>query len=455
MNRAVVASRVALHASQLASIATLPSRSPSYSERHTSNETDSMTTQLSPRESHFVDKYARYFDARRIRTIVDSGKFICEAAADGAYLRDVNGKQYLDCFLATGVFNLGHRNPEIERVLQQALKEESFGGVFYLSEAKARLSRDLVECSPPGLDVALPAVGGGEAMDLAIKLAAGATGRRRVVCAERSYHGSAGVSAELGPEALRSWYPLNALAVTRVEPGDIDALRSALDETVAAVVLEPIRSLVDGRKADAMYWRQVREACDAVGAKLIIDEVVCGMGRLGAVWGSELFDIRPDVLVTAKGLSGGFFPMAALVLRSNLLDGWSGNAFRSYSTYAWSNVGARVASAALAETARLLPQAMSVGDQLTVALQQVKQEFPGTIREVQRTGLHFVLNLHEGAVTGQKLTLKALANGLLLQASGAYPDAPAKLMPPLILQAAHVDEICQKLVQSLRELRAE
>lgn len=414
-----------------------------------------MLPQLSPREQQFVGKYARYFDERRVQTVVASGKFICETAGDGVYLRDVNGKQYLDCFLATGVFNLGHRNPEVGKVLEQALKQESFGGVFYMSEAKGALCEALVTSAPGSLEVALPAVGGGEAMDLAIKLASAATGRRRVICAHKSYHGSAGVSAELGPEALRGWYPLSALDVVRVEPANLHALLKVLDETVAAVVFEPIRSLVDGCKADAAYWRSVRRACDACGAKLIVDEVVCGMGRLGTLWGSEMFGIEPDVLVTAKGLSGGYFPIAALVMRKALLDAWGANAFRSYSTYAWSNVGARVACAALAETTRLLPEAMHVGDLLMQELLKLQARYAATIEAIERTGMHFVLKTAKATVSGKDLTLAALGNGLLLQASGAYPEAPAKLMPPLVLQRSHVDEICEKLRRSLDELHAE
>lgn len=405
-------------------------------------------------ELRFLRTYEAAFGARRMSALVASGKLICEKDADGVYLRDIAGRQYLDCFLATGVFTLGHRNPVVGRAMLNALEGESYSGVFYLSEAKGELSRRLAETSPDGLNVALPAVGGGEAMDLAIKLCTGATGRSGVVCCTKSYHGSAGVAAELGPPVLRDWYPIRALQVTQIEPGDLDALRVSLTENTAAVVMEPIRSLFDGKKADAAYWAEVRRLCDANGTRLIIDEVVCGMGRLGRLWGSELFGIQPDVVVTAKGLSGGYFPMAAAVVREDLLERWGSNPFRAYSSYAWSNVGARVALAAIEETERLLPVVAPIADALEDGLRSIAADAADVVEAVQRTGLHFILKTRPERVSGKDLTLRCLANGLLLQASGAYPEAPAKILPPLVLQMPHVDEICTKLRQSLAELTA-
>ncbi|WP_419906534.1 aspartate aminotransferase family protein [Hoeflea sp.] len=412
------------------------------------------TNLLSARETEFKDTYGPYIGKWRMEAIAASGKFICETAGDGVYVRDINRKSYLDCFLATGVFNLGHRNEQVGRALTNALETESYGGVFYLSEAKGELARLLVETTPKELELVLPCIGGGEAIDLALKVATGNTGRKKVICCHSSYHGSTGLAAELGSGFLRDWYPLEALEVVRVEPGDINSLRNVVDDSVAALVMEPIRSLFDGKKSDRAYWSAVRDLCDAKRVILIVDEVVCGMGRLGTLWGSEEIGISPDILVSAKGLSGGYFPMAAVVTRADLVNIWGNNPFRHYSTYAWSNVGARVAIAAIEETQRLLPQAMAAGDALHAGLKTLQAQFPDTIKRIQRTGMHFVVMTNFDRVTGKELTLSALANGLLLQASGAYPEAPAKIFPPLILEAKHVDEICDKLSDSLKQLES-
>ncbi len=394
----------------------------------------------------YIERYGKYLGDRRLRLVEESKKFVIEKTADGAYISDTSGRRYLDFFLATGVFNLGHRNPVLLGALRDALEEEDYGGVFYFSEAKGALARDLIESLEGKLDVVLPAVGGGEANDLAMKMAMAATGRQEFVCFEGAYHGSTGLTAALGPPMLREWFPLELVKVHRVPVGDLVALDATLSSNpVAACLFEPIRSLVDGKNAGPEYWTQVRKLCDRHGSKLIVDEVVCGLGRLGTLWGSQMQGIQPDMLVSAKGLSGGLYPMAAVALKADLLECWGDNAFRSYSTYAWSNIGARVAVAVLAETRRILPQANCRADALEHALDELRVRHPDLVRDVRRTGLHFVLETFPERMSGRELTLRMMERGVLLQASGAYPDAPAKLFPPLILESGHITELAEKL----------
>lgn len=394
----------------------------------------------------YIEQFGKYLGQKRLEIVRRSGKFIVEKTAQGAYIFDQAGNRYLDCFLATGVFNLGHRNEVVMKALHEALEHEDFGGVFYFSEAKGRLAQALVESTDVGLDVVLPAVGGGEANDLAMKLAMAATGKTEFVCFENAYHGSTGLACSLGPEMLRAWFPLEQVKVHRVPVGDITALHTVLmSNDVAACLFEPIRSLIDGHSPGPEYWREVRKLCDLYGTKLIIDEVVCGLGRLGTLWGSQRLGIRPDMLVSAKGLSGGLYPMAAVVMKKDVLDVWGDNPFRSFSTYAWSNIGARVALAAITETQRLLPGANEAGDQLECELAALKERYPGYIGGIRRTGLHFVMETISDRLTGQHLTLEMLSRGVLLQASGAYPQAPAKIFPPLILEKCHIAELIEKL----------
>lgn len=394
----------------------------------------------------YINSFGSFFGHNRLEAIYESGKFVLEQKVDDAYIYDTSGKRFLDFFLATGVFNLGHRNSKIISVLEQGLATADIGGVFYLSEEKGKLAKKLVETTPKNLQIALPATTGGEANDLAMKLAMGATGRTEFICLEGAYHGSAGLTCDLGPEALRSWFPADFVKVHRVPPGDLKAIEDILKtKKVAACIFEPIRSLVDGKKSDKHYWAGLRELCDLYGSKLIIDEVVCGMGRLGSLWGSNVIDIVPDMLVSAKGLSGGLYPISAVVIKENILDSWGENPFRAYSTYGWSNLGTRVALAAIEETERILPVANKMGDKLESALLGLQEKFAKYITKVQRTGLHFVLDTDHTYINGKDLTLKMFEKGVLFQASGAYPDAPAKLFPPLTFNENHIDELIEKL----------
>ncbi len=396
-----------------------------------------------------VARHTRHFGQGRMQALTASGRVLVERDAAGSHIHDIDGRRFLDFFVASGVFNVGHRNPAVGAALEAALGHSEFGGVFYLSEDKAALAERLATSSPAGLEVVLPAIGGGEAIDLALKLAMAHTGRCGVICGEASYHGSTGLSAELGPQRLREWYPLAPLAVRRVPVGDLDALAAALDEEVAACVFEPLRSLVDGRRPGRAYWRDARHLLDANGTLLVIDEVVCGMGRLGHLWGSALDDIRPDLLVAAKGLSGGYYPMAAVVCRPELLQSWGEVAWRAYSTYAWSNLGARVALAAIDEVERLLPAARARAAAFERALLDLAAAHPAVLTAVRRSGLHFVLEFDGHVLNGARFTDAMFERGVLTHASGAYPDAPGKLMPPLSFDDADVQEFLDKADDAL------
>ena len=397
------------------------------------------------RADGFINQYGRYFDEHRLKKILHGGKFMIEDSAEGAYIYDTSGKRYLDFFLASGVFTIGHRNPAVINAIFEALESQDIGGVFYFSERKAELAKKLAETTPEGLEISLPAVGGGEANDLALKLAMASNSRSEIICGEKCYHGSAGLTDQLGPRHLREWHGLKSFTVTRVPEGDADAVQDAMTENTAACIFEPIRSLVDGKRPGAEYWRDVRNLCDRNDSKLIIDEVVCGMGRLGSLWGSEVDDIRPDMLISAKGLSGGIYPIAAIVMRPEMLDSWGDVPFRSYSTYAWSNIGVVAASVAIEETIRLLPNALENSATLESELLKIAALYPEHVKDVRRTGMHLVMEFHTDRIGGFEFTDQMYQRGVILHASGAYPDAPGKFMPPLILNADHINECLEKV----------
>lgn len=392
----------------------------------------------------FINSYGTYFGQRRLEAIERSGKFLLETKAEGAYIHDGDGKRYLDFFCDSGVYTLGHGHPAVRSAVENALRELPNGGVFYFSEAKGNLARRISQTAPPELQVVLPAAGGGEAMDLALKLAMGTTGRTAVICGTRAYHGSSGLAAFLAPVHLREWFPLNPFDVKRVDLGDLDGLKGAIDERTAAVVYEPARTLSDGFHPGPAYWQEVRRLCDAAGAKLIIDEVVAGMGRLGTLWGCLVDNVKPDMMVCAKGLSGGMFPMAALAVRPEMLACWGELPFRSYSTFAWMTAGAVAAAAAIEETLGLLPSALIMAEALERGLQQLVLTYPAVVTGVRRTGMHLTLEFDPHRMTGGRFTQAMFDRGVLLHAAGSIVDAPAKFFPPLVLTQEQIDECLEK-----------
>jgi acetylornithine/succinyldiaminopimelate/putrescine aminotransferase len=350
-----------------------------------------------------------------------------------------------------GVNSLGHRHPAVVRAMEEALRAQDYGSLFFFSEAKGRLAEALARTTPGRLEVTMPAVTGSEAVDQAIKLARGATGRTEILHGDRGYHGVTGFALSMmAPGEMRDWAEPLIPDFRAVTYGDAGALRGAISDRTAAVVLEPVRTDCDGKEPPPGYFAEVRRLCDEHGAKLIVDEVVTGMGRLGYVWGIDYWGVEPDMIVTAKGFSGGMFPMAAVVMCPEILDFWGDNPYRIISSYAWSNVGATVARVGIEETEKILPQANAMGDHLAVVLDDLATRYPGLVHAVRRTGLLYALDMRD-EIAGMGFLLGLFQRGVIAVASSQNLGVP-KLYPPLILEDEQIAEFADKAEDTLRSL---
>jgi acetylornithine/succinyldiaminopimelate/putrescine aminotransferase len=237
---------------------------------------------------------------------------------------------------------------------------------------------------------------------------------------------------------------------TEIRFGDEDDLAAKISERTAAVVLEAVRSDCDGRVPPPGYFAAVRRLCDATGAKLISDEVVCGMGRLGPLWGCQYWDVEPDILVAGKGFSGGLYPMSAVVTRPECLDFFGDSPYRTISSFAWSNVGARVSYAALTETERLLPRLAALGDAIDANLRTLQERHRRVLIGVRRAGLLFALDFADESA-GMSFLAHMFALGVLVVASSQRMDV-IKLYPPLIIEQEQVDELSERMETALASL---
>jgi acetylornithine/succinyldiaminopimelate/putrescine aminotransferase len=400
----------------------------------------------------FLSRYGRYFNPRRIQGIQELGFFFVEGPAEGVWFHDSEGNRFLDLWCMGGLYNLGHRHPALMDVARKALEEEDFGSLFFFSEAKGRLGEKLAACSPGRIETTLPTVTGAEAIDQAIKCARGATGRSEILYADHSYHGCTGFALSMmarGP--MRDFAEPLVPDFVEVRYGDADDLAGKISQRTAAVVLEAVRSDCDGRRPPDGYFAEARRLCDGVGAKLVSDEVVCGMGRLGQLWGCQYWDVEPDMLVLGKGFSGGLYPMSAVVTRPECLDFFGESPFRTISSFAWSNVGARIAHAALEETERVLASAGPLGDRIDAGLRTLRERHGDVLRDVRRTGLLFALDFADDA-TGFGFLAQMFLRGVLVVASSQRQDV-VKLYPPLVLETEQVDFFLEAAESALAALR--
>lgn len=225
----------------------------------------------------------QYLCPDRVRFLRNVGIDLVIGRREGYRIWDVDGRELIDIHLNGGVYNLGHRNPDIVAALTDALETLDIGNHHFPSTERALLAQRLVELTP-GSHYAVFASGGGEAVDLAIKSARRATGRRKIVSVTDAYHGHTGLALAAGDEQAAANFLATDPDFVRVPFNDAEALAAAIPNA-AAVILETVPATAGFPRPQPDYLPAVRQLCDDAGALYIADEVQTGLGRTGSMWG--------------------------------------------------------------------------------------------------------------------------------------------------------------------------
>jgi acetylornithine/succinyldiaminopimelate/putrescine aminotransferase len=239
------------------------------------------------------------------------------ANARGAYLYDLDGRDYLDFLSGYSVFNIGRNHPAVQAAIRDVLAMDLPNMVqMDCSLLSGLLAEALLRKMPPHLEAVFFANSGSEAVEGAIKFARAATGRAGLVALERSFHGlTHGALSVMGDPHFQDGFGPLLGECARVPLGDIAALRERLGRRdVAALIIEPVQGK-GVRVPDDEYFPQAQRICRETGTLLICDEVQTGLGRTGRWWGFEHWQLEPDIVTLAKALSGGYVPCAAVVTR--------------------------------------------------------------------------------------------------------------------------------------------
>lgn len=386
----------------------------------------------------------RYVCPGRVRTFRALGVDLVIGKREGYRIFDVDGRELLDLHLNGGVFNLGHRNPELVGVLRGALDELDVGNHHFPSGPRAELGETLARLTPGDLQYSVFASGGGEAIDLAIKTARHATKRRRVVSIGKGYHGHTGLALAAGDERFSRMFLSEGPPgeFVQVPWNDLDAMQSALaGDDVAAVVVETIPATFGFPPPAPGYLPGVKAACAKHGALYVADEVQTGLGRTGALWAVERFGVEPDILVTGKGLSGGLYPIAASVLSSRVAgwldeDGWG-----HVSTFGGAEVGCRVAQRVLEITTRpeVVAGAREASEHFAAGLDAIRARHADWLVEIRRIGL--VMGLRFADPRGAMLMTRALYEEGLWAMFAAHDPSVLQWKPGLLTDATLREEM--------------
>ncbi len=356
---------------------------------------------------------------------------------EGVHLYDEDGDEYLDLLCGISVTNLGHCHPRITAAIaEQADRLVHVSNLFY-TEPAMRLAQRLSEGSLRGKVFFCNS--GAEANEAAIKLARKARAGGDIVVLHNAFHGRTYGALSATPQESKQAPFAPLVPGFRAVAPDPDALSAAVDERTAAVLMEPIQGECGVNVLSEELLAAARAACDAHGAALIFDEVQTGMGRTGTLWAYEQTGVVPDAITSAKAL-GGDLPIGALIAGPPLADvlqpGDHGSTFAGGPVVC---AAARVALE-LTEDERLLANVREQGQRLAEGLARLPH-----VHAVRGRGLMLACELE---ISAPDLVRRALSEQrLVLNATG--PDT-LRLLPPLIISAAEVDEALGRLGELLR-----
>jgi predicted acetylornithine/succinylornithine family transaminase len=361
---------------------------------------------------------------------------------EGARLWDSDGKEYLDFLAGISVCSVGHCHPAVVEVVREQVGTLTHTSNLYLTEHGVRLAQRLCESSLGGR--AFLCNSGTEANECAIKLVRKHGHGRgiaapEIVVLEGAFHGRtmASLSATPGLATNESFSPYlpGFRAVPRDDP---EALRAAVGESTAAVMLEPIQGETGVHVISDEMLVAAREACDAAGALLVFDEIQTGMGRTGSLWAYEQLPVRPDVLTTAKALGGGL-PVGACVATPEagvvLERGDHGSTFAGGPLIA----AAALAAFAVIDDGELLRRVRDLGTRLSDGLGEID-----AVAEVRGRGLMLAARLD--GVEARDAAARALAEGLIVNPIG---EDTLRFLPPLVIGEPEVDQALEILRRTL------
>lgn len=400
------------------------------------------------------ENYRSYINPSVVRLLEFMGMDAVEVRGEGIYLYDSVGKEYIDCLGGYGTLAFGHRHPRIVEAVKRQLDELPLSGKVFLSRALSNAARHLAMITPQGLRYSFWCNSGTEAVEGALKTVRLATRRERFVAMKGGFHGKTfGALSVSGRDLYRIPFAPMLDEIIHIPFGDIDALESVLDETVAGVIVEPIQGEGGVVVPPYGYLREIRALCDRCGALMIADEVQTGMGRTGRAFAVEREDVVPDILVLAKALGGGVMPCGAFIATEDVWRPYFDHPFLHTSTFGGNPlacVAADMAMTVLIEEG-LAENAANMGEYLLKRLQGLMAEYSDLIRDVRGRGLLIGMELSSEGHAGLMMS-ELIKRGVIVAYTLNNPTI-IRLEPPLIIRRKEVDMVIDRLGDALLQMK--
>ena len=412
---------------------------------------------------------------------------IAVTRAEGVHFWDADGNRYLDLNSMVMCCNIGHGDRRVIEAITRQASELVFAGPGMATRPRAELGQLLAQITPGDLDRFLFTLGGADANEHAIKLARGHTGRHKILARYRSYHGAtAGAIAATGDPRRVAWEPgvmpgvvhfLDPYAYRSAfhppdRPADPETVGSDFlrhleevitlegPQTIAAVLLETVTGTNGVIVPPPGYLQGVRRVCDRHGILLICDEVMSGFGRTGKWFAVDHWDVVPDLMTMAKGLTSGYAPLGAVAMRQAIADSFRDRVYQGGLTYNAHplSMAAAIANIRVMQDDGLIERAERMGRVLARLLNDMGEVHP-SVGEVRSIGLFAAIELvrdrrtHEPLAPfgGSSPVMEAIRRNLLQNGVFLYTHWHTLLViPPLIITEEQLQEGFSKIDQALR-----
>lgn len=367
--------------------------------------------------------------------------------AEGAWVWDVDGKKYLDCLAAYSAVNQGHCHPHIMKAFKEQADKVTLTSRAFRNDQLPMLYKKLHDMT--GYDMALPMNSGAEAVETAIKAARKwaykvkgvPENKAEIIVASDNFHGRTitivGFSTE---EDYKDGFGPFSPGFVTVELGNIEQLENAINENTAAFLVEPIQGEAGIIIPPKGYLKKAEQLCKENNVLLITDEIQAGLGRSGKLFAHQLEDVRPDAVILGKALSGGFYPVSAVIANKEVLGVF--NPGEHGSTFGGNPLGAATAVAALEviENEDLAERSREMGEYLMSRLSEIKSD---KIKEIRGVGLWVGIEMTEKA---RPYCEQLMEEGVLCKETH---DTVIRIAPPLVISKEDLDWAIEKFVKVL------
>lgn len=359
---------------------------------------------------------------------------------EGVWVYDVDGNRYLDCLSAYSALNQGHVHPKILEAMLDQAKRLTLTSRAFRNDQLPLLYQELSELT--GYEMALPMNSGAEAVETAIKLARKwayqikgiEPDRAEIITFDGNFHGRTITIVSFSSEESyrKDFGPFTAGFIT-IPYGDIDALSESITDNTAAVLIEPIQGEAGVVVPPAGFLRQVRKICLDNDILFIADEIQTGLGRTGELFACDHEGVRPDMMIIGKALSGGFYPVSAVLADRPLMELFQPGEHGS--TFGGNPLGSAVARAALQviSSENLISNSAEIGEYFSDRLVEIPSRH---VQEVRGKGLLIGVELKPEAGGGRRFAESLLDNGVLVKETH---DNVLRFAPPLIIDRQSID----------------